>query len=437
MGHKFDRKLIKKTLKETLISCPEYYSSSKELRYVNWRGESKPFYISADELVNKYHALKENGFSKAESGTKRIDWKGKKYSLRTTRAGAVTLFVHDKTYKRFILTVGNRREGAEVTDLKKGTKASKLFDDKFMELNGLSLIKAFGADKFDVRCCTPHQFYYNRKDLNNKELKHISQIDGSSQYPAGTVGLLPDAHDALKLNGRIEPNKDYPFAFYLKSGMLKIYNELDTFDWVNSRFKLELLQGKNWALPADEDETVLMKASNYSLKETTDYFYLLKESSEGVEKMQYKIVLNHVLGTMHMNTYHKRLAHISAVALVRANQSILNKTKEFRFDDIIQISIDGLTYFGNKPHSDLIKGLGKYKQEILDADYKQLGQNQYMFIKDNKVLKFKHGGFGALNINGELIDIKDYNLKGFEDMNYLTVDKLERELKEIIENEKA
>ena len=71
--------------------------------------------------------------------------------------------------------------------------------------------------------------------------------------------------------------------------------------------------------------------------------------------------------------------------------------------DVLTVIVDSITYKGSKQIGTSEKKLGEAHQEILDAIYQTRGINQYIFIKDGKVIKSAHASFNATN-NGSDID---------------------------------
>ena len=159
-----------------------------------------------------------------------------------------------------------------------------------------------------------------------------SSIDGCSQYPAHICGRLPDAHTAVRYEGTVKPNEEYPVAFYINSGHCAEYGVFDTHDWVNHRlfdrlfvFKDEYkgnilvhLAQKPLTNP-NTDCTILCKRSKYHLGDIYQELYDKRKENE-----EFKNAMNKSIGYMATCTYKSyQLAHIRAIIIGRANAKML------------------------------------------------------------------------------------------------------------------
>lgn len=291
---------------------------------------------------------------------------------------------------------------------------------KFKELTNKTFKQCFGTVEGKLERCVPKQLYWSK---NEPYCGNINSVDFSSHYPASLCDILPDSHTAIVKAGTIKPTAEYPFAFYTKSGHIAIYNELDTHNWLfNQSLKLEdLFRLKTIKKPddikvfddtfkqyitLDEDETILMKASQYTLKDTYLHFYNLRKSDPDA-----KLALNASIGQMHRKIYNRdKYAHLAAVAIARANQKMLNLISKIKFKDIIQIQVDGILYTGNKQLGILDKYLGAPVQEVYNKPCRWDRLGVYM-IDLGDHMKVKCQGYNAMS-DGRLPE----NSTKFEDM---------------------
>lgn len=400
----------------------------KNLNYIHWKTDAKRIVLSNDDMKAK---LKEVLATRkvAKTNTKIDDY----INEDTYKAGIygdyAELYMCENG--RFVIYCNN------VRDSKKNTKehigrADRIFQSKFIELNGCGLEKAFGYTNKCFKRNIPKQFYYVDKSIIDKKLI-MSSIDASSQYASGCLGLLPDAHNGLIYNGRVLPNEQYPFAFY-KSGHIAIYNELDTHEWLAHklfRYLFRLKQSEPWPFQPldDKDEiTVLMPASNYTMDSTWRYFYNIKQSfpKDSPEYDHAKQVILEVMGQWHRKdkdqkrimTYDDggsfQLAHIVAVAIARGNQKILDKVDQIGLDFVVHICVDGIIYIGNEVFGQSGVNLGVFCQEFTGVPTIIRDINVYM-AKDKHNYKFRHAGFDLLYNN----DIDDDKIYDFEDLYHL------------------
>lgn len=236
-------------------------------------------------------------------------------------------------------------------------------------------------------------------------------IDFSSHYPGSIIGNIPTSKQSIRVKGRVLPNQDYPFAFYINTGTLAEFSDngellYDTHDFAfDPRFSATLLEDdviKRVKTINDSDEvTILMKKSKYNFNDTFKYFYDHRN-----EKPVNKLVMNASIGMFHQKQYKtRRYAHLAAVCLARANIKMLNLIQKIESEnmDVLTVIVDSITYKGSKQVGSSEKKLGEAHQEILDAIYQTRGINQYIFIKDGKVIKSAHASFNGTN-NGSDID---------------------------------
>lgn len=394
-----------------------------ESRYIDWRRESAMSELGAEEFTAKLKEVQE-GFTKLAMGkgknTLRSAWTAKTYSLKKDKY-SITLYTFDgEKYERFALRIKKVLDAQPVT----GGAAMKAVVRKNMELNGMGLTKGWGVDKWDLRICIPKAFFFLNDGFKKDHVyKHVSQIDGSSQYAGGSLGILPDSHGAIEVLGQAEPSPEYPFAFYVNSGHMKILNEFDTRDWLNGAWwDVPFKKEQRPFLSPKEDKTILMKASKMDFAPVMLHFYKQKEECPrgSYERQLAKTAINAFFGMLHKSDYGRTyypFAHVAAVILGRATQSIIAKATEVGRDRILQIAVDGIVYAGSDSQADAEAGLGKYRQEVLDARFLQMGMNHYAFEKDGAIVKQKHGAFNAYaQDDGTLIDAESAKLIELSDV---------------------
>ena len=386
----------------------------RKINYINWKEEAIKKVLSAEDMKAKLETIKATR-TLAKTRTKRVDFDELHYGL--DRHGdylELYLFEDGKYYiysNNLLDPNKNKEENVGEVD--------KLFDNKFKELNGLSLRLAYGFTDKAFKRCIPKQFYYINRSYINKLVK-ASSIDASSQYFSGCLGRLPDSHTAIVIKGRVEPNEEYPFAFYA-SGHCAEYGVFDTHNWLDSKFSFYLFrrdQREPWPfrfLKDEDEETILMKASNYTMDSTINYFYNIKNSFEKdtLEYQNAKSIILKIMGCWHRKDKDKkrikpydshdsyRLAHIVAIAIARGNQKILDMVTQIGTNNAIHICVDGIIYLGNRVYGQEKSELGKFNQEFVNADFKMRDINVYCAKYENGT-KFKHGGYDLLD--GKEID---------------------------------
>lgn len=413
-----------------------------DVKYITWHKEARKITVPTDtmkSLIQRIQAKRKRSKSK----TKREDFTEETYALDQHGDYYELYYFHDGRY--YIISSNDKDESKN--SKKRILRPDKVFDRKFTELNDFSLRRAFGFVPKEFKRCIPKQFYYINPLYVGKKLK-ASSIDVSSQYPSGCYGKMPNYHTARTVEGEVEPTEEYPFAFYVESGTLAIYKELDTREWMSSRYFTWLYRiGKGEDYPfvpsPKNPRTVLMKASQYTMDSTWDYFYRKKMSLEKdtEEYDEAKLVMNGTIGCWHRKDRAQKrimdyddggsfqLAHLVAVAIARGNQKILNKMKEIGENRIIHVVVDGIIYGGKTNYSDVgdedRHSIGKFHLDFLDCDFMMLGMNLYAAEKDGEPVKFRHAGMDLLD--GKKID--DSEPHGIKDLKRLTA---KERIKEII-----
>ena len=387
----------------------------RKLEYIYWREDADRVTLNNDQMKAK---LKEVFETRKQAATKtRIDdyWNEDTYWI-DRKGDWVGLYM--KENGRLVVYYNNVMDDAK--NKKRFFNADKLFQAKFKELNnGVGLQAAFGFIGKTLKRCIPKQFYYLNPTTVGKKLK-MSSIDASSQYASGCLGRLPDAHTAILKKGRHEPTEEYPFAFYA-SGHCAEYGRYDTHEWLaHSLWPYMFRLGKegDWPfrpLKDEEEETMLMKASPYTMDSTWRYFYDIKQSfaHDTDEYQAAKQVMVETMGHWHRkdsnkkikNTYDDsgsfKLAHVVAVAICRGNQKILDKAEEIGIDLVAQICVDGILYVGSERFGAPEVELGAFNQEFTGVPTLVKEFNVYL-AKNKDVYKFKHSCYDL--IDGRDID---------------------------------
>lgn len=362
---------------------------------IYWFKVAEKITLTKDEMNEKLSTLN-NDLRVQGKGTKTMYnyWK-KNGSFNIERKGNyVSLYIRENNKFKIYSTntFDNNKNLEECT----GTKAIQALEAKFKELNNVGLKVAFGTTEEEIKGCIPKQFYYINRTKINKIIDGVSAVDFSSHYPSNGCGLLPDSHTAKVCPGTVEPDSEYKFAFYTKSGHLAVYNEFDTHDWIdiNNIFLGYMFDSnKHVSIDPEDDETILMKESKYQLTDVWKYFYEQRKADP-----VNKLVLNASIGYFHTRSYTRRkYAHLAAVIIGRANDKMYKLAKKIGFNKILHICVDGCIYKSTESFG-YGEGLGSLKQEQLNKSVYIKGTNQYVFSElkqyDN-CIEVKHGGFDA------------------------------------------
>lgn len=302
-----------------------------------------------------------------------------------------------------------------------GESCKKIVVEKFRQRTGLgrnAMVKAFGTSPYEWRKCTPKPLYYVNPifcSISGEKIKinkHVNSIDGCSQYPTALSGSLPTTEGYIKIEGTHQPTETYPFALYIKSGHVAVFGEFDTHDWIYHRFAARLFADikKTAAFNPDDDETILMKASDYSFAPEMAYFFNLKETAprDSKEREQAKLVMNAFIGMLHKknkSAYNNFMyCHLACIALARANNNLLKISDQIDIRKIMHICVDGIMYQGSEKYGGTERQLGKFEQEYYDCECVLRATNCYMVKKDGLIIKCKHGAYDTYISTGNLIE---------------------------------
>lgn len=377
----------------------------KEIKYIYWKRESKVIYLTQEEFANKIKSLEEQNYTKIDYNTITSSYReSNTYSIKREFDYYILFLRENNNFVRYTTNSFDNNKNTQDT---KGGQAISIVNSKFRELTKSTMKVAFDTVEEEFKRCIPKQFYYLSTSHINKALK-MSSIDSSSHYPANIRGRLPDAHTMKRVKGTIQPNEEYPFAFYIKSGHCAEYEVFDTHLWFNYSDKLwkrlfrfgikEAWKFNN--IKEDEDETILMKASKYELTDVMNYYYNIKETykEDTQEYQDAKLVMNAFIGMLHQKRYvDYKYAHLVAICIARGNQKILDQVVKIGLHKIAHICVDGIIYTGDEQYGSNTKQLGEYYQEFKGVVGKISSINRYIFMQDNKVVKAKWSGVNRIN----------------------------------------
>lgn len=416
------------------------YNFKHNLLYIDWSKEAVvKERVTIEQFNDKVKMIKAQPNAQvAASKTIRVDYKDGCYRI-TKKGNYYTLFARINGEYVMYSTNGFDDDKNKREDKYPGTEAWRAISSHFQERTGLgrkALYNAFGTTGPEFKACVPKQFYYVNGKFTSRcqkgeVIRGVGSIDGCSHYPSNLCGRLPDAKSSIQLEGTVEPTAEYPFAFYLKSGLTAEYGVYDAHDWLEDEqmfMRLFSPEGLKRASETkrDEDITVLMKASEYELTEEFEYFFPLRKVDAKA-----KLVMNAGIGMMHRkddDAYMKghMYAHLAAIAIGRANAKHLNMMRKIGYRNIIHVCVDGIIYLGSAEYGIKEKKLGAYNQEFTNCDILITKQNFYI-VKDKQgnVVKVKHGG-ANVDKNGELI--KDEEVKDFNELFGWSIDRTKMEV---------
>ena len=231
-----------------------------------------------------------------------------------------------------------------------------LFKDKIYKVLGVTLDSIFGElpeEYHKYRTLVPPPINWSTPHTL-KVIEGCTKADISSAYGTEASKPLPDLHaNARKIvSGRIEPNSEYPFAFYLESGHLAIWEEgiiSSTFHYNKSMYLRDTVEkscNTNDKLEAAKDRTLLCKAAK------TNLYPVFEELFNGRKEHPInKSIMNHSIGYWHKRNFYKgddNYWPLAAVVKFRCNKRIIDLCNELvRKDQLpVLINTDSICWIG-------------------------------------------------------------------------------------------
>ncbi len=380
----------------------EYLRINGNRVYIDWNKTPK-VQLTKKEYDDKLDQLREIG--KEVSGYKTVlaDFMSYKITWR-----------HDRKYKDDYIYVKdennnlirywwrvNGNEGKPG-----GCFAYNLLNKQFKEKNDLTLRTAFGCidDKTQwdnwKKMQLPAPMYFNNR-LAQINFEHVYKADISSAYPYQATKPLPDAHTAVHYDHYVKPTEEYPFAFYMNSHHIEIYNELKTNRIMMSDMYYKISQWKQENNTStkhnfdscEQEHTILMKASEHSLKDLMQRLY--DNRNDDPLAKQISVSFFGMLQSIKEDCQRNFMPHVSAVIYARHWDYMSKIYNEIisKGNSVMQIQTDSFVWIGKPIDSaKQEKCLGGLHSEYENCRFRQNSLGNYVFEKDGKFFGFKHQG---------------------------------------------
>lgn len=322
-----------------------------------WNLEEVPCYEVSAEEYNKHllYCIKNYHYNKNWQYESRIDYFTKcQYQWKEFKGGVLLSIINEED-EPINYWWSKNGQSMNLDDCVKkeneGRKAYSEWANKFKDLNNKRLTEAYSDTNLGdlyllLKKCVPRDIRFaNSTVVNNKlVLSNIYKADISSAYPYYLCGSLPTLKEAKQVKGFIEPNSEYPFAFYLNSHHIKIYNELDSREWYYCAFYASDYNAKYNDNIEDENEiTLLCKSSDYKLDRIINEYYELKKVDD-----KYKLVMNAFIGYLYRDASH--LTHLVAVIKARLVNQMINYCYKLNQEKnkIMWIGVDSIAWQGKE-----------------------------------------------------------------------------------------
>lgn len=410
--------------------------------YIDWNKDAKHVRLTQSEYNDKFQWYKENGVlvdnrkGKGQRTGKQFWFRPWRYCVEQDHQ-QVNLYTSDGDMNLTVYYTMNDNTKCERDLGVSGAAAYRLVDAMFRERHDKSLQAAFGRCDKDfvfeqVNNALAPIIYTNEQECDYIQ-HNIFKADISSAYPYGLCFDLPDFHAETKkeLAGIYPPTKEYPFAFYIKSGHMAIYNELDTY----TDFRMHPLyctRGK-WRndLYGEKDITVLCKASRFNLDDVMMELYDKKADDPNIKTMMVAFI-GYIRSTKSWQK--KYMGHLSACVYARHIKRMLSFYDAIVEDgnNVMMIPTDAICWQGHAMPQITTKEkrIGAFISEYENAKLLMLANGVYGIEVNGEIVCFKHQGTSVDEIKVDikkLSDIKKLRMAGVntfdpESKKFVTVD---------------
>ena len=278
----------------------------------------------------------------------------------------------------------------------------------FSTFSGMKYKKEY----FDIKKCVPVQVQYLNNKFKGKIVTGCTKADVSSAFPTQMTKALPTLHDCKRVKGRVEPNEDFPFAFYIKSHHIKTLDGIDTRKFCNEFYSMYYFTVYE-NVDESEDETILCHAMPKAEHDAlADAFKDLYEHRK--EDSNLKFFMNASIGFFQLNS-NPRLSFISAIVIARCNSDMFERAKKLQKNkkEVLFIATDSIAWKGgeDKIATDE-KYLGSFTYEGKNIKFLGYSPKAYQWITPEGKTTTKYSGmkkeesaklkFGELNYKADL-----------------------------------
>jgi hypothetical protein len=356
---------------------------------IHWN-KIKPIYLSADKFKDLALQLSSSNLKKLSFfSSQRLSVINDTYSSFGSNKGRCELRSYINGEPKRYIYIASKAIIDEIKDESSGFEAYSVVDKMFRENNKKSMFSVFSGKKYkkeyeDIKGCVPIQISYVNPTSLRKIISNVYKADISSAFPSQIVNKsLPTLHDSKRVKGKASPTEEYPFAFYIKSHHLAIYNELNTKNFNNIYYGKYYKQMYNDSIKDEDEETILCKASENNLDYPFSYLY-----EHRGENKDFKFYMNACIGFFHKNS-NPTLSMIAAVVIARCNNNILKKCARLNRENnvILFIATDSIAWIGKESKIAVDdKYLGSFTYEAKKCRFYAVGPKAYQIDNNGEVV---------------------------------------------------
>lgn len=263
------------------------------------------------------------------------------------------------------------------------------FKEKVNDFLGKSLSQIFGGlpkEYHQFRTCVPSPINWASSAFTLSPgyiSENCVKADICSAYGTEASKTLPDCHLARGkvLDGKHEPTADLPFAFYLKSGHMAIYQEGSTYQLNKSPY---ITSDHTIFVSDEEEQTLLLPAATENLRDVFENLYEGRKDNPNN-----KYVMNMTIGMFHRKRWTQEqdnLWPLAAAIKFRCNKRIVDTCEALKQkgQNPILINTDSILWEGNNTEGfDTEKKLGNFVIEYEEC-YATIRSSKIYQIYDPK-----------------------------------------------------
>lgn len=389
--------------------------------YIDWHRDAAHVRLTQSEYNEKFQWYKENGVlvdnrkGMGQRTGKQFWYRPWRYCVEQDHQ-QINLYTSDGDLNLTVYYTMNDNTKCERDLGVSGAAAFRLVDRMFKERHDKSLQVGFGRCEIDFKFSQVNDalapiIYTNERECDYVQY-NIFKADVSSAYPFGLCSDLPDYHKYKELAGVYPPTPEYPFAFYIKSGHMAIYNELDTYKEFRTH-PLYCTRGK-WRndLYGAKDVTILCKASRFNLDDIMMELYDKKADDPNIKTMMVAFI-GYIRSTK--SWQHHYMGHLSACVYARHIKRMLYFYDQIVADGntIMMIPTDSICWQGHAMPQITVpkqeKRIGDFVSEYENVKLLMLANGVYGIEEKGEIVCFKHQGTSVDEIKvkiNKLTDIK-------------------------------
>lgn len=316
-----------------------------------------------------------------------------KYYVKTTDYSTTifdcTMKIEDHPVRYYFNKNKNTKDQEAAVDERKGYQCWCELNDLFKQKRGTKTVTIRSAfsdphheeEYKDIKLCVPKQIQYAPHNALNRKFDHCYKADVSSAFPSSIVNhSLPTLRGCKRVNRFVAPTEEYPFAFYIRSHHLSIYNEFNTWD---DETEMHLFYHAMVYSELDRKNEITILCKRAKSKDEQAMWNSYQEIYDRrKEDPNIKALSVISIGYFHLNA-DPFCSPLAAVTIARTNHRIFRMCNEIRSrgDSILLVATDSIAWIGGAyEKATNQKYLGSFTYECFDNMMIVQGCKNYQYI---------------------------------------------------------